>query len=160
MTTSVARADSLSGVPGTITAPAEWFVKNKAYGIKHIRVKGNGATVVLALVNTYAETGEQLIVTPSTLGLANGDTAEVQCELLTESAYRRDWLAHTRAGQLTLAGLVIAAIGQAFQIAVDLGSAWSVFDVGATGIALAKTAKSVLTVGGASLVFWQALLKG
>ncbi|MCU1426418.1 MAG: hypothetical protein JWL83_418 [Actinomycetia bacterium] len=154
------RADTESGRPGEARAPNKWFSHDAGGQKPYVRISVQAASDVFAVVPSGAPQGDQLIVAPGTFGLDDNQEALAKCEPLSTSDYRRHWILHTAAGNLTLFGLLLVAAGQFIQISLDIGEHWVVFDLGAGGVALAKATKGALTIGGATLAFWQGLIKG
>jgi len=154
-----ARADAASGIRGEAHAPNNWFTEVGGGLAPFVKVTVGNTSELLRVVASGTPTGDQLIVAPGTFGLLDNAEATAQCQPWTLGAYRRDWLVHTKAGQLTLLGLLLVIVGQVIQISLDIGGHSVVFDIGAGGVAIAKSSKGVLTIVGATLAAWQGLLK-
>lgn len=153
------KADARFGVPGVALAPWPWYVA-AASSPTHIRIHTEaGETAVLKVQPSGNQTGEVLIVAPGTFGLVDREEATAETQPLSLGEYYRHWLGHTQPGQLTVLGLLMAVMGQALKVSLDLGEAWPVLDIGDGGVAIVKTLTSVLTVGGLTLSAWQAVLK-
>lgn len=161
MTKWCVRADAIDGKPDEVRVPNNWFGEEGAVGAPYIRLSADGKTIVRKVVASGNSDNDQLIVTPGTFDLDDGQIEEkdVTAKPLSRGDYRRDWLTRTAAGQWTIAGILIILAGQVIQVSLDIGKHWVIFDVGPGGIALLNVAKDVLTIGGAVVAAWQVVLK-
>lgn len=155
-----ARADTILSRSGAVGVPSNFLTSEDAVGASNLRLTDDSQrSVVLRLFPTGTPHGDQLIVEPGIFGLSDGEHTAVSYEPLTGADYRRYWLLHTRNGRLALFGLVLVVIGQAIQVSLDIGSAWVWIPVGTEGVALAKALRGILTIAGAALALYQAVLK-
>ncbi len=152
------KEDAISGRPGQALVPNDWLTEGLNGQSPYVRLTYGDKAIVVKAVASGVPNSTALIVTPGTFGLEDKTVANVSTVAMSTADYRRNWLLHTCAGRIAVLGLFLVLVGQAVQVSLDLGTHWTLIDVGSAGVSLLNVAKDVLTFGGAALALWQVVI--
>lgn len=101
--------------------------QNKEFRTGYVRIKANNRSISLEIEERFGAGGNEIWITPNTLGINNNETMRASVEAASENKYRLDRILNTSAGRLALTGLMMAFIGQAIKLSFAIGDTGSVF---------------------------------